>query len=208
MDEIIVGRLVLEPSDVKGIVPPGRLEVRGIQIAIVYWFLVLALGVVHAVHGTFDLRIDGWQLLGGLFFLLPAAIARAALTVVERNWLKGYAQRPLDTEYKLSPAEVRVTNHARDFRIKFSLVRSYIEQTSHFVLYGGGRMVLEVVPKRAFAEDELSRLRALLVERLEPASFAVLTVTPRLLFRPLLWTLLVGLGLFVATFIYVFVTQY
>jgi hypothetical protein len=202
-----VGRLVLEPSDVRRRVPPGRMEVRGIQVAIVYGFLVLSLALVHAALGKFELRNFGSQALGGLFFLLPAVFAHAARATVERSWLKGYGQRPLDTEYTFSPEEIRIANHARDLRFKFSLVRYYIEQTSHFVLYGAGQIALAVIPKRAFEEGELSRLRALFVERLAPAPSVVLTVTRRSLLRPLLWTLLACLALFVATFVYVFITQ-
>jgi len=207
MDQVIVGRLVLEPSDVRGRVPPKRVEIRGIQGAIVYGFLVLALALVHVALGKFELLRFGSQALGGLFFLLPAAFARTARTAVERGWLKGYGQRPLDTEYSISHEEIRVVNHARELKFKFSLVRYYIEQATHFVLYGPGQIALVVVPKRAFAGGELARLQALFVERLKPATSAAMIVTRASLFRPLLWTLLGLLLLFVATFSYVFITQ-
>jgi len=103
----------------------------------------------------------------GVAFFLVLPLARRGRERAARLILDGLGSRELDVTFEFTPGEVSVTRPAGSSRSEWSLYRHFTEVPSAFLIYTNA-LVFHVVPKRAFAEADVPRLRALLAARLTP----------------------------------------
>jgi hypothetical protein len=149
----IVGSVVLDENDVR-----RALELTPRIRAFI--ILIAAAGTLVSVAMPPHIPV------GLVFFaLLPLAQngrKRAASTV-----LQGLGSRELDVTFEFTPTELNIVRPAGSSRSEWSLYRHFTEVPTAFLIYTNA-LVFQIVPKRAFAEADIPRLRSLLAARLTP----------------------------------------
>jgi hypothetical protein len=138
--EKIVGSLVLDENDVR-----RALELNPRRRS----FLLL-----FAAAGTLISVATPPHLPYGLVFFLTLPLAQIGKKSMASMALQGLGGRELDVTFEFTPTE-------------WSLYRHFTEVPSAFLIYTNA-LVFQIVPKRAFAEADIPRLRSLLAARLTP----------------------------------------
>lgn len=119
---------------------------------------ILLAGIAGVVNWLEDHRL--WSMLLPSFIVALSIYGLVMQTSARRKRILGivaFAQRSPEISYRLSSAGVEIEGDGAS-RLRWDEVRTY-DETPHAFLLHADRTVPEVLYKRAFAEDELQRVR-------------------------------------------------
>lgn len=151
--DAVVGRVVLDENDIQ-----QALEITPrLKAVLILLPLAVTLGTL-----AMPPRIPTGAIL---FICLP--LVRRQRRRAARLVLQGLGNRELDTAFEFTENEVSFVRPAGSARLEWSMFRHFTEVPSAFLLYTNA-IVYHVIPKRAFAAEDVPRLRALLSARLTP----------------------------------------
>ncbi len=164
--EPIAGRATLTREDGALLVRASRARIGFFNQArlLLYCAVAAALAAVVA--------LDGHRKSATALLLIAAAVFVAALIAGSRTQrrLREHFANGAEREIALGDDGVSVTEQGMHIAYAWSRFDRALEAHDHFVLLAGASVV--VLPKRAFAANDVARVRALVAQRLRVDPFA------------------------------------